>query len=56
MKSDTLFWCCLKTATVHLDTIINKSKKEKNSQLKKNGQWWHIPLIPALGKLRQVDF
>jgi hypothetical protein len=20
------------------------------------GQWWHIPLIPALGRQRQVDF
>ena len=20
------------------------------------GQWWHTPLIPALGKQRQVDF
>jgi hypothetical protein len=20
------------------------------------GQWWHTPLIPALGRQRQVDF
>jgi hypothetical protein len=20
------------------------------------GQWWHMPLIPALGRQRQVDF
>jgi hypothetical protein len=21
-----------------------------------DGQWWHTPLIPALGRQRQVDF
>jgi hypothetical protein len=21
-----------------------------------SGQWWHTPLIPALGRQRQVDF
>jgi hypothetical protein len=25
IRSDTLFWCCLKTATVYLDIIINKA-------------------------------
>jgi hypothetical protein len=25
MRSDTLFWCCLKRATVYLDIIINIS-------------------------------
>jgi hypothetical protein len=25
MRSDALFWCCLKTATVYLFIIINKS-------------------------------
>jgi hypothetical protein len=20
------------------------------------GQWWHMPLIPALGRQRQLDF
>ena len=25
MSSDTFFWCCLKTATVYLFIIINKS-------------------------------
>ena len=24
MRSNALFWCCLKTATVYLDIIINK--------------------------------
>jgi hypothetical protein len=23
---------------------------------KKAGQWWHTPLIPALGRQRQEDF
>jgi hypothetical protein len=23
---------------------------------KKVGQWWHTPVIPALGRQRQVDF
>jgi hypothetical protein len=52
MRSVTLFWCCLKTATVYLCIIINKSLKKK-----KSWAWWHRPLIPALGRQRQeVDF
>jgi hypothetical protein len=31
MRSDTLFWC-LKTATVYLDIIINKSLKKKKKR------------------------
>jgi hypothetical protein len=27
MRSDALFWCCLKTATVYLDIIINFKKR-----------------------------
>jgi hypothetical protein len=31
--------------------ILNKFKK-----LRIAGQWWCMPLIPALGRQRQVDF
>jgi hypothetical protein len=27
-----------------------------SSKNKQAGRWWHMPLIPALGKQRQVDF
>lgn len=30
-----------------------KGSREKSCR--KGGAWWHIPIIPALGKLRQVD-
>jgi hypothetical protein len=29
MRSDALFWCCLKTASVYLHIIINLKKKKK---------------------------
>jgi hypothetical protein len=32
---------------------IIKGQKEKK---KKAGQWWHMLLIPAFGRQRQVDF
>ena len=31
---------------------INNSLKE----IKEAGQWWRTPLIPALGRQKQVDF
>jgi hypothetical protein len=34
------------------------TKKYKMYSLRKKvaGQWWHRPLIPALGRQRQADF
>jgi hypothetical protein len=37
-------------ANIHAYTI-SKIKKRKVSRA-----WWRIPLIPALGRQRQVDF
>jgi hypothetical protein len=28
----------------------------EREELEQAGQWWHMPLIPALGRQRQVDF
>jgi hypothetical protein len=34
-----------------------KKKKQKTKQtIKKAGQWWCMPLIPALRRQRQADF
>ena len=33
MRSDALFWCCLKTATVYLDLIMNKSLGQSKQAL-----------------------
>jgi hypothetical protein len=30
--------------------------EEKKKSRKKAGQWWCMPLIPALGRQRQADF
>jgi hypothetical protein len=29
---------------------------EKKKEEKKSWAWWHMPLIPALGRQRQADF
>jgi hypothetical protein len=34
---------------------VNKIQFRKQTN-KKVGQWWHMTLIPALGRQRQVDF
>jgi hypothetical protein len=30
--------------------------KEVSKKLRRAGRWWYMPLIPALGRQRQVDF
>jgi hypothetical protein len=53
MRSDAPLLVCLKIATVYLH-IINKYIFFKNACVSR--AWWHMPLIPALGRQRQVDF
>jgi hypothetical protein len=31
---------------------VSKNKKTKNKKIEKDGQWWRMPLIPALGRQR----
>jgi hypothetical protein len=35
---------------------VLKNKKKKEKEKKCRQVWWHTPLIPALGRQRQVDF
>jgi hypothetical protein len=44
---------------IHIHTYIHTFFQIYMFLLFKNilaGQWWHMPLIPALGRQRQVDF
>jgi hypothetical protein len=42
---------CIHTSAFRSSTFLNVYWK-----CLLTGQWWHIPLIPALGRQRQVDF
>ena len=39
---------------VPLGSIPGTAKKKKNPQ-KINQEWWHMPVIPVLGRLKQED-
>jgi hypothetical protein len=44
-----------------VDIIKRKKRKERKEKKRKEkkrkaGQWWHMPLISAFGRQRQVDF
>jgi hypothetical protein len=45
------------TKTHSTPKINEQSRRKKMNNQKKeiSGQWWHRPLIPALGRQRQVD-
>jgi hypothetical protein len=44
----------MKTNAQKTDKSKRKRKKEKRK--KESWAWWRTPLIPALGRQRQVDF
>jgi hypothetical protein len=42
-----------------MEIETKKSQRETTLEIEnlgKAGQWWRMPLIPALGRQRQVDF
>jgi hypothetical protein len=46
----------LKQNTSILSSVISDALKIVIIKNKSSRQWWHTPLIPALGRQRQVDF
>jgi hypothetical protein len=41
---------------IYNEILLNTKKKKKPKRFRKVGRWWRMPLIPALGRQRQVDF
>ena len=49
LEEEVLVWSVLHSLT-------RTAKRGAINKLGLAGQWWHMPLIPALGSQRQVDF
>jgi hypothetical protein len=41
---------------IHELGVIPNLTVLRGKNLKMAGQWWHTPLIPALGRQKQADF
>ena len=46
----------LGTARATKRNPVSKQKQKQKQTNKQAGQWWHMPLIPALGMQKQEDF
>jgi hypothetical protein len=46
----------LLTAFINVYVLPSLKKKKRKEGRKEAGQWWRTPLIPVLGRQRQVDF
>ena len=46
----------LKEMQENIAKQVEVLKEETQKSLKEAGQWWYMPVIPALGRQRQADF